>query len=134
MSRKLLQINPVVRLNTSTGRIMKEIGELAIGSGWESYIAYSRARDGEPEHSSRLVPVGDRLDLALHAVATRLFDAHGLASRRATRELIRRIGEIDPDIVHIHNVHGYFLNYPMLCEFLRQRGKPVVWTVHDCWL
>ncbi len=134
MSRKLLQINPVVRQNTSTGRIMKEIGELAIEAGWESYIAYSRARDGEPQHSSRLVPVGDRLDLALHAVATRLFDAHGLASRRATRELIRRIREIDPDIVHIHNVHGYFLNYPMLSEFLRQRGKPVIWTVHDCWL
>jgi glycosyltransferase involved in cell wall biosynthesis len=134
MSRKLLQINPVVRLNTSTGRIMKEIGELVVEAGWESYVAYSRARDGEPQHSSLLVPVGDRLDLALHAVATRLFDAHGLASRRATRELIRRIREIDPDIVHIHNVHGYFLNYPMLCAFLRQRGKPVVWTVHDCWL
>lgn len=134
MSRKLLQINPVVRLNTSTGRIMKEIGELAIASGWESYIAYSRARDGEPQHSSKLVPVGDRLDLALHAVATRLLDAHGLASRRATRELIRRIREIDPDIVHIHNVHGYFLNYPMLCDFLQQFGKPVIWTVHDCWL
>ena len=134
MSRKLLQINPVVRLNTSTGRIMKEIGELAMQAGWESYIAYSRARDGVPQHSSRLVPVGDRLDLAVHAVATRLFDAHGLASHRATRELIRRIQEIDPDIVHIHNVHGYFLNYPMLSEFLRQRGKPVIWTVHDCWL
>ena len=134
MSRKLLQINPVVRLNTSTGRIMKEIGELAIASGWESYIAYSRARDGVPQHSSQLVPVGDKLDLAVHAVATRLFDAHGLASRRSTRELIRRIREIDPDIVHIHNVHGYFLNYPMLGKFLQQRGKPVIWTVHDCWL
>ena len=134
MSRKLLQINPVVRLNTSTGRIMKEIGELAMSAGWESYIAYSRARDGEPQHTSHLVPVGDKLDLAVHAVATRLFDAHGLASRRATRELIRRIREIDPDIVHIHNVHGYFLNYPMLSEFLRQSGKPVIWTVHDCWL
>ena len=134
MSHKLLQINPVVRLNTSTGRIMKEIGEMAIAAGWESYIAYSRARDGVPQHTSQLVPVGDRLDLAVHAVATRLFDAHGLASHRATRELIRRIREIDPDVVHIHNVHGYFLNYPLLCDFLRQRGKPVIWTVHDCWL
>ena len=134
MTRKLLQINPVVRLNTSTGRIMKEIGEIAITAGWESYIAYSGARDGVPQHSSRLIPVGNKLDLAIHAVATRLFDAHGLVSRRATKQLIRRIREIDPDIVHIHNVHGYWLNYPLLCRYLQESGKPVIWTVHDCWL
>ena len=134
MTHKLLQINPVVRLNTSTGRIMKEIGEIAMAAGWESYIAYSGARDGVPQHSSQLVPVGNKLDLAVHAVATRLFDAHGLVSRRATKQLIRRIKEIDPDIIHIHNVHGYWLNYPLLCQYLRESGKPVIWTVHDCWL
>jgi len=134
MTHRLLQINPVVRLNTSTGRIMKEIGEIAIAAGWESYIAYSGARDGVPQHSSQLVPVGNKIDLALHAVATRLFDAHGLVSRRATKQLIRRIREIDPDVIHIHNVHGYWLNYPLLCQYLRESGKPVIWTVHDCWL
>ena len=134
MTHRLLQINPVVRLNTSTGRIMKEIGEIAMAAGWESYIAYSGARDGVPQHSSQLVPVGNKLDLAVHAVATRLFDAHGLVSRRATKQLIRRIKEIDPDIIHIHNVHGYWLNYPLLCQYLRESGKPVIWTVHDCWL
>jgi glycosyltransferase involved in cell wall biosynthesis len=134
MTHKLLQINPVVRLNTSTGRIMKEIGEIAQAAGWESYIAYSSARDGVPQHSSHLIPVGNKLDLAVHAVATRLFDAHGLVSRRATKQLIRRIQEIDPDVIHIHNVHGYWLNYPLLCQYLRESGKPVIWTVHDCWL
>ena len=134
MTKKLLQINPVVRLNTSTGRIMREIGELAISAGWESYVAYSGARDGMPAHSSHLVPVGDKLDLAVHAVATRLFDAHGLASRRGTKQLIRRIREIDPDVIHIHNIHGYFLNYPLLFRYLQESGKPVIWTVHDCWL
>ena len=134
MTKKLLQINPVVRLNTSTGRIMREIGELAMAAGWESYVAYSGARDGMPSHSSHLVPVGDKLDLAVHAVATRLFDAHGLASRRGTKQLIRRIREIDPDVIHIHNIHGYFLNYPLLFRYLQESGKPVIWTVHDCWL
>lgn len=131
---KLLQINPVVRENTSTGKIMRGIGDLAINSGWESYIAYSRARDGIIPHSSKLVPVGDVFDLFAHAVATRLFDAHGLASKRGTKELIGKIKEIKPDVVHIHNLHGYFLNYPMLCDFLEESGIPVVWTVHDCWL
>lgn len=131
---KLIQINPVVRENTSTGKIMRGIGDLAISSGWESYIAYSRARDGIIPHTSKLIPVGDKADLAIHALETRLFDAHGLASKRATRELIRRIEDVSPDIIQIHNVHGYFLNYPMLCDFLGRSGIPVVWTVHDCWL
>ena len=134
MAKKLLQINPVVRLNTSTGRILKEIGELAISEGWDSYVAYSGARDGMPQHSSRLVPVGDKADLVTHLLATRLFDAHGLASKRTTGSFIRRIKEIDPDVIHIHNIHGYFLNYPMLFRYLAESGKPVVWTVHDCWL
>lgn len=131
---KLLQINPVVRENTSTGKIMRGIGDLTISSGWESYIAYSRARDGIIPHTSKLIPVGDKADLAVHAIGTRLFDAHGLASKRATRELIRRIEDVSPDIIQIHNVHGYFLNYPMLCDFLGRSGIPVVWTAHDCWL
>lgn len=131
---KLIQINPVVRENTSTGKIMRGIGDLAISSGWDSYIAYSRARDGIIPHTSKLIPVGDKADLAVHAIGTRLFDAHGLASKRATRELIRRIEDISPDIIQIHNVHGYFLNYPMLCDFLGESGIPVVWTAHDCWL
>ncbi len=131
--KKLLQICPVVRENTSTSKIMRVLGELAQAAGWESYVAYSRARDGVPPYSSQLIPVGNKLDLLLHFLATRLFDAHGLVSRAPTRKLIRRIREIDPDIVHIHIVHGYFLNYPLLCNFLSERGKPVIWTIHDCW-
>ena len=134
MTRKLLQINPVVRLNTSTGRIMKEIGELAMANGWESYIAYSGGRDGLPHHSSRLLPAGNKWDVVWHALMTRLFDAHGLASRRATRRLIRQIEKLDPDIIHIHNIHGYWLNYKLFFDYLKRCGKPVVWTVHDCWL
>lgn len=132
--KKLLQINPVIRENTSTGKIMRELGELAISAGWESYIAYSGARDGVKPHSSKLIPVGNRFDLLCHLLATRLFDAHGLASRRSTKEFIKRIRDIDPDIIHIHNIHGYFLNYPLLCEYLMQSGKTVIWTMHDSWL
>ena len=132
--KKLLQINPVIKENTSTGKIMRTLGELAQAAGWESYVAYSRARDGVPPHSSRLVPVGNKVDLLLHWVATRLFDAHGLASRLATRRFVARLRELNPDVIHIHNIHGYFLNYKILSRALAQLGKPVVWTVHDCWL
>lgn len=133
--RKLLQINPVVRMSTSTGRIMQEIGELAMRNGWESHIAYSRGRDGiSRQCGSHLVPIGSKWSTAWHGIETRLFDRHGLASSHATRAFVRQIETLCPDIIHIHNIHGYFLNYQILFDYLSRSGIPVVWTVHDCWL
>ena len=132
--KKLLQINPVIRINTSTGRIMQEIGELARANGWETYIAYSQGRDGISPNAAHLIPVGNRWSVAWHGIMTRLFDRHGLASERATRQLIAEIQRIQPDIIHIHNIHGYFLNYRILFEYLSNANIPVIWTVHDCWL
>ena len=131
---KLLQINPVLRVSTSTGRIMQEIGELALQHGWESYIAYSRGRDGIKPCRSQLLPVGNLWSVACHGFATRLSDRHGLSSDRATRQLIGQIEQLRPDIIHLHNLHGYFLNYRILFRYLSRCGIPVVWTVHDCWL
>ena len=132
--KRLLQINPVVRVSTSTGRIMQEIGELAMRNGWESYVAYSKGRDGIRTCASHTIPVGNKWDTWMHGLETRLFDRHGLASVSATYDFIKQLKEISPDIVHIHNIHGYFLNYPVLFEYLSKSGIPVVWTVHDCWL
>ncbi|MCQ2142570.1 MAG: glycosyltransferase [Bacteroidales bacterium] len=134
-SKKVLHINPVVRRNTSTGKIMQEIGAVAVEAGWKNYIAYSRGRDGIADITPSIaVPVGSKLSVGLHGLLTRLFDAHGEGSIIATLRFIREIKEIDPDIIHIHNVHGYFLNYPLLFKYLASSGKQVVWTVHDCWL
>lgn len=132
--KKLLQINPVLRVSTSTGRIMQEIGELALQNGWKSYIAYGKGRDGIKPCKSEIIPVGGIYSTLWHGVQTRLFDRHGLASTHATHEFVRQIDRINPDIIHIHNIHGYFLNYRVLFDYLSQCGKPVVWTVHDCWL
>lgn len=132
--KKLLQINPVVRVSTSTGRIMQEIGELAMRNGWESYVAYSKGRDGIRTCASHTIPVGNKWDTWMHGLETRLFDRHGLASVSVTCDFVKKLKEISPDIVHIHNIHGYFLNYPVLFNYLSKSGIPVVWTVHDCWL
>lgn len=132
--KRLLQINPVVRTSTSTGRIMQEIGELAMDNGWESHIAYSYGRDGIKPCASKLVPVGNKLSVAVHGVATRLFDRHGLASNLATRAFVERLSKLKPDVIHLHNIHGYFLNYKILFDYLERSGIPVIWTIHDSWI
>lgn len=113
---------------------MQEIGDCVMAAGWDSYVAYSRGRDGLRLCTSHIVPVGNKLDVAIHGLETRFLDRHGLSSAAATRAFVHRLEQLQPDIVHIHNIHGYFLNYPMLFRYLRESGVPVIWTVHDCWL
>lgn len=132
--KKLLHINPVLRTSTSTGRIIQEIGAVAMEAGWDNYIAYSKGRDGIRPSQSKLLPVGSKLSVALHGLITRFFDMHGLGSKLATRRFVREIEKLRPDVMHIHNIHGYFLNYKILFEYLSKADIPVVWTVHDCWL
>lgn len=126
---RLLQINSTANWG-STGKITEQIGECAIAHGWESYIAYGRAANNS---SSTLIRIGGRLSQAWHLIQTRLFDRHGLGSKRATKKFIRQIEEIKPDIIHLHNIHGYYINYPILFDYLNSRDIPVVWTMHDCW-
>lgn len=126
---RLLQINSTANWG-STGRIAEHIGERAIAHGLESYIAYGRVANNS---SSTLIRIGGRLSQAWHLMQTRLFDRHGRGSKRATKELIRKIDEIKPDIIHLHNIHGYYINYPILFEYLNSTNTPVVWTLHDCW-
>jgi glycosyltransferase involved in cell wall biosynthesis len=134
MMRKLLQINTTVGWN-STGRIAEGIGEAAVASGWESYIAYGRRMPAQVpvDASSQLIKVGSKVDQAIHLAATRLADKHGLMSATATKQLIRQIDKIAPDIVQLHNIHGYYLNYPLLFDYLAKIKVPVVWTMHDFW-
>ena len=125
----LLQINVVANWG-STGRIVEEIGKQAIKEGWKSYIAYGR---GKPKSASELIRIGDDLDMYCHIFQSRLFDNHGLASANTTRHLIRQIENISPTIIHLHNIHGYYINYKVLFEYLAHINTPVIWTLHDCW-
>lgn len=127
--KTLLQINTVVNRG-STGRIAEEIGNLAMDAGWNSYIAYGR----NPGYSnSNLIRIGDVFDCYWHVLKTRLFDKHGLGSKKATIQFVEEIKKISPDIIHLHNIHGYYLNYSILFKYLFEANIPIVWTLHDCW-
>lgn len=126
---KLLQINTVVN-SGSVGRIAEQLGSTMINQGWESYIAYGR---GIGQSRSNILRIGKSSDIIIHGAVTRLLDRHGLGSATATRKFIKDIERLSPDIIHLHNIHGYYINYPVLFDFLKHYGAPVVWTLHDCW-
>ena len=126
---KVLQINSVCGIG-STGRIATDIDNILQSKGHDSYIAYGRDALKPQEN---FLKIGNKLDFYLHILKTRLFDLHGFGSRNATRGLLRKIDEIDPDIIHLHNIHGYYINIELLFNYLKKIKKPVIWTLHDCW-
>lgn len=126
---KLLQVNVVANLG-STGRIAEDIGLTVMSAGWDSYIAYGRSARSSRSH---LIKIASKKSIYSHVLITRLFDRHGLASARSTRNLINTIKVIKPDIIHLHNIHGYYINYPIFFKFLLDSNIPIVWTLHDCW-
>lgn len=126
---KLLQINVTANWG-STGKIAEQIGQKAMQEGWESYIAYGRMMNPS---QSKLIRIGSKADVYLHYIAGRFLDSEGLASKHATKKLICEIERLKPDVIHLHNIHDHYLNYPLLFSFLESSGIPVVWTQHDQW-
>lgn len=129
LKRTILQIN-VDANNGSNGSIARDIGDLVLQRGWNSYIAYGRKHI--PSNST-LIRIGNDWDVIWHGVESRLFDNHGLSSRLSTKHFLQKIDLIKPDIIHLHNIHGYYINYKYLFEYIISRNVPVVWTLHDCW-
>ena len=126
---KVYQVN-VVCGTGSTGRIVAGLYDLILQAGGECRIAYGR---GSAPEGMNAVRISGTADIYHHALMTRMTDRHGLFSGRATRRLIRDIEAFSPDIIHLHNIHGYYVNYRMLFEFLSRYQRKVIWTLHDCW-
>ena len=128
----LLQIN-VASNYGSTGKIAEQIGLLALENGWNSFIAHG-ARYMNPS-ALQTIQISNKIGEFMHGfVYSLLFDKHGLGSANDTKKFINLISnQIKPDIIHLHNIHGYYLNYKLLFEFLSTINVPVVWTLHDCW-
>ena len=123
---KVLYINSVCGFG-STGRI---VADLTKTDDYESLVCFGRKKDFANVNSFQFA---NFFDNAIGAIRTILFDSNLNICTNATRRLIKKIEEYNPDIIHLHNIHGYYVNVEMLLSFLKEYGKPVVWTLHDCW-
>jgi len=125
---KILLINSVCGIG-STGRICTDIYQALEKEGHKCTIAYSR---GNPKGFDT-IKIGNKWDVRFHALRSRITDRQGFYSKQATKKFVKVIKERQFDIIHLHNIHGYYLNLKILFEALKNLEAKVVWTFHDCW-
>lgn len=128
---KIMQINAVYGVG-STGVIMADIHNLALKKGLESYAAYSVSPFKKDQVKNGYV-IGNIFGKKAHAALCRIGGKQAYYSRLATLGLIKHIERIQPDIIHLHNLHSNYLNLNMLLDFLAKNNISTVLTNHDCW-
>ena len=127
----------IFELNTfcgagSTGRIALDIAQYASAQGAEAMIGFG-AGNIPPEAETYALRIGSPVSRKWHGALRKLLDAEGYGSALATRRLIDFLTVYRPDVIHLHNLHGCYLNHRILFRYLKRAGVPVLWTLHDCW-
>ena len=115
----------------STGKISEQVGIMMKRRGWEVFLAHGSRRVNSSELNT--IPFSHINVEYFHALKSFLFDADGLGSITTTKKLVGIIKEINPDVIQIHNLHGYYINYRVLFDYLNNTQIPIVMTLHDCW-
>lgn len=127
---KLVQISAAFNCG-APGIIVEHIGELAQSAGWDVAVVHG-CRHYFPS-KLRTLSKTSRSEEYFHALKSILLDAHGLGSKSHTKQIVKLLDNYRPDLIHLHNIHGYYINYPVLFEYLNTAKIPVVWTFHDFW-
>lgn len=125
---KVVQINAVIEKG-STGKIVADISDMLNKSDIENYVFYA---DGETDRKNA-IKISNKFDRKIHAFLSRLTGKQACFSKRATKKTLKKLDEIKPDVVHLHNLHHNYINLKMLLDYLAKKEIKTVLTLHDCW-
>lgn len=125
---KIVQINDLCGVG-SIGKISISLSKLLSESGIENYIFYS---DGYTDYDLA-VKYANKFYIKAQALKSRIFGNYGFNSVFATRKLILELKKIEPNVIHLHNLHGHNVNLDLLFKYIKENDIKVIWTFHDCW-
>lgn len=126
---RVLQINTVYG-SGSVGRICMDLYEICEENGIESYMAYGR---GEIRTDINGYKIGNTRDFIEHVLWNFARGESGFHSNMLTRAFLLYLDELNPDVIHLHNIHGFYINTEILFDYIKKHNKKVIWTLHDCW-
>lgn len=125
---KVVQINATCGVG-STGKICVSVSEALNDINIENYIIYSAIGTEFPAGIS----CSSKKYIKLQALKSKILGNYGFNSRFATQRIIKQLENINPDIVHLHNIHGHDCNLTLLFDYFKKKKQKLYWTFHDCW-
>lgn len=129
---RILIINEVCGTG-STGKICADIARQYEEKGYEAKIAYGRKSYVPDNCKQYAIRIGKSADVYFHALKTMVLDQHGFGSTYATKKFLKWADDYNPDIIWLHNLHGYYINVELLFQWIKRKNVEVKWTLHDCW-
>ncbi len=127
----------IVHINSfnmgSTGKIMIQISDLARAEGYRVYDCYPYSRQNLKKEVQNSILIGNRIFRNLHLKLAQITGFNGCFSYFSTKNFIRKLKKINPDIIHLHNLHNCYINLPLLFKYIKKNNIKTVWTLHDCW-
>lgn len=115
---------------TSTGRICVDLYQTASEAGHEPYIAMGR---GSQPAGIEGYLIGNKFDFGMHVLKNFFEGKAGFGSSHVTKKFLKWLDSVNPDVIHLHNIHGFYINVELLFDYLKSHDIAVVWTLHDCW-
>lgn len=128
---KILQINTVYSQG-STGSIVKAIHDLCKDNEIECFSA-CRWLPQEAKTEEDAIEISSKWDSRIHLLISRFTMFKGIGSFGRTVLFLRKVNAYNPDLIHLHNLHGSYINLPLLFKYIECHNVPVIWTLHDCW-
>lgn len=127
----------ILQINTcnfgSTGKIAINIKNTAEKQGNKIYIAYAKSRSNLKNKMEEDITVGSIFSRNLHLILSAFSGFNGCFSVLATMKFLCRVKKINPDVIHLHNLHNCYINLPTLFNYIKRHNIRTVWTLHDCW-
>ena len=117
----------------STAKIMTGIAKLCVSKGIENITSTGYSYHPIKELPANNIEIGNICDKFIHMKIGKITGFHGCYSRTVTKNFLKKIEKLNPDTIHLHNIHGDYLNLSMLFNYIKQNHIRVIWTLHDCW-
>lgn len=130
---KVLQINTRYYNGGSTGRIAYDLKQVMEANGIESYAAFGFGYEPKEEEKATVYRIESDRELLISKLWTKATGHHGFNNKAETKRLLAWIDKVQPDIIHMHNIHNHYINVRMLLEYIAKKNIPCVLTMHDCW-
>lgn len=128
---KIVQINMVDY--GSTGKIMLQIAEIARENGFDSWVGYPDWGISKKKNIPNRIFIGNRYSRQIHFRLSGIIGFNGCFSYFSTKNFLRKLKKLKPDIIHLHNLHTAYINVPSLFKYIKKNNIKLIWTLHDCW-